>query len=254
VITLFDDRYQLQAEIARGAIGVVWCAVDVSTGERVAVKTLREEAADVAELVAGLEFEAGLLADLDHVNVQRVLGRTSVHGAPAFVMDLAPGGDLRRRLRAAGPFAPAAVARIGTQVADALAHVHAMGVVHCDVKPANLLIVTPASDDGHAAPVAAAPVAPPPAEAARWRRRRCARRLRCPPDRRPAGTIRHQSTSPRGGSRRGRQASRRRVLAGHRALRAGVRAPVPGAVSRSWCSAARWATRSLPGCRPSCGR
>jgi serine/threonine-protein kinase len=137
---LVGDRYRLEAEIARGAIGAVWRAFDTVTGERVAVKVLRPEAAEVSDLVDGFLGEAEILAELDHPSVIRVRNLVTGPGVLALVMDLVPGLDLRRRLRADGPLPAAVAAEVVAQAADALAYVHANGVVHGDVKPGNILV------------------------------------------------------------------------------------------------------------------
>jgi len=135
------ERYRLTAEIARGAIGQVWRAVDEYTGDPVAVKLLRAQAAAQPELVAAFLTEAELLAQLDHPSIIRV--RDLVLAADreyALVMELVDGLDLRRRLRAGGPMPPTVAVHVGAQVADALEYLHAHGIVHGDVKPGNILV------------------------------------------------------------------------------------------------------------------
>ncbi|MEU0554811.1 protein kinase [Dactylosporangium sp. NPDC006015] len=138
--TMLGDRYRLETEVARGAIGAVWRAYDEQTGQWVAVKIMRAEAAEVPELVDGFLGEAELLAGLDHPSVIRVHNLITGKGLLAIAMELVGGPDLRRRLRADGPLPPAAAAEVVAQVADALAYVHAAGIVHGDVKPGNLLV------------------------------------------------------------------------------------------------------------------
>ena len=138
--TLLGDRYRLETEVARGAIGAVWRAYDEQTGQWVAVKVMRAEAAEVPELVDGFLGEAELLAGLDHPSVLRVHNLITGKGLLAIAMELVGGPDLRRRLRADGPLPPAVAAEVVAQVADALAYVHAAGIVHGDVKPGNLLV------------------------------------------------------------------------------------------------------------------
>ncbi|MEV4136436.1 protein kinase [Dactylosporangium sp. NPDC049742] len=138
--TMLGDRYRLETEVARGAIGAVWRAYDEQTGRWVAVKVMRAEAAEVPELVDGFLGEAELLAGLDHPSVIRVHNLITGKGLLAIAMELVGGPDLRRRLRADGPLPPAAAAEVVAQVADALAYVHAAGIVHGDVKPGNLLV------------------------------------------------------------------------------------------------------------------
>jgi serine/threonine-protein kinase len=137
---LLNGRYRLDAEIARGAIGVVWRGLDVRDGAPVAVKILRPEGAATPELAAGFLAEAEILAGLDHPSVVRVRDLVLGTGAPAVVMELVDGRDLRRRLRGDGPLPPAVAADVVAQVADALMYVHARGIVHGDVKPGNILV------------------------------------------------------------------------------------------------------------------
>lgn len=141
---VLDGRYRLDAEIARGAIGVVWRAVDITTGEAVAIKLLRPEAAAAPDLVSGFLAEAEILAGLDHPGIVRVRNLITADGVTAFVMDLVSGQDLRRRLRTGGPLPAQRVAAVVAQVADALGYIHALGITHGDVKPGNILL----PDDG----------------------------------------------------------------------------------------------------------
>jgi serine/threonine protein kinase len=138
--TMLDGRYRLETEIARGAIGVVWRAVDVTTGEPVAVKMLRPETVTSTDLVTGFLTEAEILAGLDHPAIIRVRNLVTGGGMFALVMDLVMGNDLRRRLRSGGPLPPARAAAVGAEVADALAYIHGRGITHGDVKPGNLLL------------------------------------------------------------------------------------------------------------------
>jgi len=137
---VLDGRYRLQGEIAQGAIGAVWRAVDTVTGGSVAVKMLRPEAAEQPELVRAFRAEFGLLAAVDHPSVVRPHRLIDGGGALAIVMDLVEGEDLRRRVRRDGPVPPAIAANIVAQVADALAYLHGRGIVHADVKPGNLVV------------------------------------------------------------------------------------------------------------------
>jgi serine/threonine-protein kinase len=141
---VLDGRYRLDAEIARGAIGMVWRAEDVTTGEPVAVKLLRPEAAAAPDLVSGFLAEAEILAGLDHPSIVRVRNLITGDGVTALVMDLVAGPDLRRRLRTGGPLPARRAAEVVAQVADALGYIHALGITHGDVKPGNILL----PDDG----------------------------------------------------------------------------------------------------------
>jgi len=137
---VLDGRYRLEREIAQGAIGAVWRAVDMATGTPVAVKMLRPEAAEQPDLVQCFRVEYGLLDAVKHPSVVRPYKLVETDGALAIVMELIEGEDLRRRVRRDGPVPPAIAANIVAQVADALAHLHAHGIVHGDVKPGNLVV------------------------------------------------------------------------------------------------------------------
>src|SRR5882672_4581502 len=104
--TVGAGRYELEAEIAKGAIGTVWRALDTRTGERVAIKMLRPEAAAEPDLVSSFLAEAEILAGLDHPAVVRVRDLLATDGQYILVLDLVNGLDLRRRLRADGPLPP----------------------------------------------------------------------------------------------------------------------------------------------------
>ncbi|TML31438.1 MAG: serine/threonine protein kinase, partial [Actinobacteria bacterium] len=120
--TIGEGRYELEAEIARGAIGTVWRARDVRTGERVAVKLLRHTAAAQPDLVDGFLAEARILLDLRHPCLVRARELVRSGDRYALVLDLVDGQDLRRRLRADGPLPPAVAADVVAQVADALSY------------------------------------------------------------------------------------------------------------------------------------
>src|SRR2546423_430351 len=140
MLTVGTGRYELEAEIAKGAIGTVWRGRHTATGQRVAVKQLRPEAAGQPELVEAFLAEWRILAELDHPCIVRA--RELVRGGDtyALVLDLVNGADLRRRLRADGPLPPAVAAEVVAQVADALGYLHGRGVVHGDIKPGNILV------------------------------------------------------------------------------------------------------------------
>jgi serine/threonine-protein kinase len=135
--TLLAGRYRLTEPLGRGGMGRVWRGWDELLGRPVAVKTMELDRADPA---AAERFgrEARTTAWLSHPNIVTVFD-TGTEGATAFlVMELLSGPDLDDRLAAAGALPIAEVAAVGAQVAAALAAAHAAGVVHRDVKPANI--------------------------------------------------------------------------------------------------------------------
>ncbi|MFD7899100.1 serine/threonine-protein kinase [Streptomyces sp. NPDC059743] len=149
------SKYLLEEPIGRGATGTVWrarqretagaeAAVAGQPGETVAIKVLKEELANDADVVMRFLRERSVLLRLTHPNIVRTRDLVVEGDLLALVMDLVDGPDLHRYLRDNGPFSPVAAALLTAQIADALAASHADGVVHRDLKPANVLL----KDDG----------------------------------------------------------------------------------------------------------
>jgi len=139
---LLSGKYRLGRLLGRGGMSDVYLAVDQDSGRQVAIKIVRS---GDPELARRLAQEARALEGFDHPGLVRLLD-TGVTGDQAYlVMEYVDGSNLAEILRR-GRLAPAATADLGTSVADALAYVHERGIVHRDVKPANIL-VTP---DGEA--------------------------------------------------------------------------------------------------------
>ena len=131
-------RYRLIERIDEGGAGEVWRARDEKLDRNVAIKLLGPDADDAFR--ARFADEARRAAAVVHPNVVTVFdeGRD---GADAFmVMELVPGKTLREIVAERGPMPPHEVSRLIKQVAGALDAAHAAGVVHCDVKPANVIV------------------------------------------------------------------------------------------------------------------
>jgi serine/threonine-protein kinase len=140
-------RYRLESRIATGGMGEVWRATDTILGRSVAVKLLKSEYADNALFRTRFETEARHAASLHHPGVAAVydFGETSaVDGSgvhrPFLVMELVDGQPLSALLLPGQPLDPEATRDLLIQTADALGAAHAAGIVHRDVKPANLLV------------------------------------------------------------------------------------------------------------------
>ncbi|AUH45138.1 hypothetical protein CXR04_25535 [Streptomyces sp. CMB-StM0423] len=131
-------------QLGRGGMGTVWRAVDEVLGREVAVKELRafgEGAAhDAGELRLRMQREARAAARVDHPGVIAVHDVTEHEGRPLIVMELVEGPSLDDVIRERGVLDPAEAAGIGAKVVDALAAAHRAGVLHRDVKPANILL------------------------------------------------------------------------------------------------------------------
>ncbi len=138
-------RYRLDRRIAVGGMGEVWVGHDLSLGRDVAVKVLREEFAGDAGFLARFRTEARNAASLSHPNIAALFDYGEQGGSSYLVMELVSGPNLRQRL-ADGPLAPLEIAQLGYDLAEGLEYMHAAGVVHRDVKPANILL----GEDGEA--------------------------------------------------------------------------------------------------------
>lgn len=141
---LVADRYRLVRAIGRGAVGEVWLADDLVLSRQVAIKRLAMDPAAGLDSVAieRIVREARVAARLHHPHVVSVFDLVTDGGAPYVVMEYVDGESLEARIRRAGPLSVDEARRLVAQIADALAAAHARGIVHRDVKPANIMIDT----------------------------------------------------------------------------------------------------------------
>lgn len=135
---LVDGRYRIDGELGEGAMGLVYSARDVHLGRRVAIKIA------TPGVEQAFTAEAASIASIDHPNVVRIHAFGTANRHPMFVMEFIEGRSLREIIedhRSANAKMPAhAAVRIVAQVAEGLGASHAAGVVHNDVKPANVLV------------------------------------------------------------------------------------------------------------------
>lgn len=135
------DRYELLREIGAGAMGSVHDAIDRKSGERVAVKLLRAELASEPSLRRRFRREASVLRALDHPAIVKILDAGEDDDDGVFmVMERLVGDTLEARLERQGALTREEAAPLLLDVAQALEAVHARGIVHGDVKPANIFL------------------------------------------------------------------------------------------------------------------
>lgn len=132
------ERYRLLAPLGTGASGRVYLGLDLRLGRRVAVKVLHAALGEDVGFLRRFQAEARAAASLHHPHIVGVYDWGQDDFA-FMVLELLEGGSLRGLLDRGSRLSPAQAAVVGSQVASALAHAHARGLVHRDVKPANLL-------------------------------------------------------------------------------------------------------------------
>jgi eukaryotic-like serine/threonine-protein kinase len=134
------DRYELLEVLGRGGMGVVFRARDRVLNRVVAVKVLASDRAEDETFVARFEREALAAAALNHPNVVAVFDTGNDNATRFIVMECVSGSSLAQLLRRGGPLPPPRVAEIGRAIASALDAAHRAGIIHRDVKPANVMV------------------------------------------------------------------------------------------------------------------
>ncbi len=131
------DRYRLERLLGRGGMASVWLANDEVLDRPVAVKVLSDTIASDPEFTARFRREARIAASLSHPNLIGVYDYAEGEERPYLVMEYVPGANLAEARERRVPIDCEGLAR---QLLGALAHIHAAGIVHRDVKPQNVLI------------------------------------------------------------------------------------------------------------------
>ncbi|MDY3562434.1 protein kinase [Gemmata sp. JC673] len=135
--------YELTGVLGTGACGVVFRAIQTRLNRVVALKTVRVADRTAPDTLARFDQEAVALARLQHPNIVTVYDCGHTRGRAFFAMELLDGEDLAQRLQRDGPLPERAAWLLARQTAAALDHAARAGVIHRDVKPANLFLVAP---------------------------------------------------------------------------------------------------------------
>jgi serine/threonine protein kinase len=133
---------RLESIAGRGGMGVVWRATQIALNRPVALKAIAPQLAQDQAFRDRFQRESLLAASIDHPNVIPVYEAGELDGTLFLIMRWVDGTDLRARIMAEGRMAPAKAIRLLRPVASALAAAHRRGLIHRDVKPANVLITT----------------------------------------------------------------------------------------------------------------
>ena len=135
-----SDRYQQLSEPISGGMGVVYKALDVNLDIDVAIKRIRPELAADTDLISRFEREAKLQVRLRHANLVQVRDYSKDDIGPYIVMDWINGRSLAAEIETIGPMEWPRAAKLISKVALALQVAHKAGIIHRDVKPANILL------------------------------------------------------------------------------------------------------------------
>jgi serine/threonine-protein kinase len=140
VAKVLSANYELENEIGRGGMGIVYCARDKRLKREIAVKVLPPELSFRADIRQRFLREAETAAQLNHPNIVPIYTVEERDNLVYFVMSYIKGDNLGQRLQQHGPMPPVEVRRILREVADALAYAHHRNVIHRDIKPDNIIL------------------------------------------------------------------------------------------------------------------
>ncbi len=143
--------FRIERTIGHGGMGIVYLARELRLDRLVALKVIRPELAGEESFRARFRSETLTAASVEHPRVVTVFGAGERDGLLYVAMRYVPGRDLGRLIAADGPLATEDAAEVIAQVADGLDAVHAAGLVHRDVKPANVIVEGGQADGGSAA-------------------------------------------------------------------------------------------------------
>lgn len=137
---IYGDRYRVEGLLGRGGMGQVFRVHDLVEGRDLALKVLDPLSGQDEDRTERFKREIGVLSRISHPSIPRIHGWGTAEGRLFFVSDLVEGSDLKLEIQRRGPWPPAEAAELVATVADALSAAHALGIVHRDVKPNNIML------------------------------------------------------------------------------------------------------------------
>ncbi|MBF1662367.1 Stk1 family PASTA domain-containing Ser/Thr kinase [Selenomonas noxia] len=138
---VLDGRYALEALVGSGGMADVYRAKDQLLERTVAVKILHQQYENDTEFITRFQREAKAAARITHPNIVNVYDVGVAEGRHYIVMEYVPGRTLKERIKEEGPVPVPQALQIARQIAGALAQAHANNLVHCDIKPHNILVM-----------------------------------------------------------------------------------------------------------------
>src|SRR6187397_88812 len=132
--------YRIERRLGRGGMGILYLAVEPGLERRVALKLIAPEAASDEVFARRFAEESRIAASIEHPNVVPIYAAGEEDGVPWIAMRYVPGSDLGRRITREGRLEPEQAVALIAQVGNGLDAIHAAGLVHRDVKPANVLL------------------------------------------------------------------------------------------------------------------
>lgn len=135
-----DDRYELRECVGSGGMAEVWEGFDHNLSRRIAIKMLHTHWAADTTILARFRSEAKAAARLTHPAIVAIYDTVGAEDTDAIIMEFVEGRDLRTILNERPTLAAVDAVEVGLQLAGALGHAHHNGIIHRDVKPANILV------------------------------------------------------------------------------------------------------------------
>lgn len=138
---VFDGRYKIKREIGTGGMAIVYEAIDLKTGQSVALKMLKESISDNTQALRRFINESKAVAMMDHANIVKILDVSVKTEHKFIVMEYIKGITLRDYMNKKGKLNWQEASAFITQILQALDHAHMRGVIHRDIKPQNIMIM-----------------------------------------------------------------------------------------------------------------